>query len=130
MPSDKSSLPVGFDKNLADKGTSLSSIGIQETAWRWADAISIINELASRGHAILGGDVYEVRGEAPRPTIDSWGIDWDPSSSTWEQYVQASKDKAVSYIQRYRAETQHEDPDGEEYLYVIVWASRDRYERL
>jgi len=98
-------------KELIKVGHSLESLGISEIAWESQDALKAIDFLASKGFAILGGDVYTYDKKGIQSTYDSWYINKKVS----ESFIQESRKKAFDYIIEYVKD------NGCNYLYSIVF---------
>ena len=101
-------------KELLNVSYSLEDLGILELAWNWSDAVRVVEHLTKHGFAILGGDVYSKNGGRLKTTIDSWYINKD-DLTLWEDYVQKSKHKAISYITSYKS------TNGEDFYYAPVF---------
>jgi hypothetical protein len=104
-------LPNDFPKQLIENGYSLEPIGITEMAWKCGDAIEVINYLASKGFAILGGDVYLKNDNGFESTYDSWYI----NKSTSQSFVEESRKKALEYISKYLIN------NGDKYIYSLIF---------
>lgn len=110
----KESLPRDFPGDLFKSAHSLEHLGIVELAWKWLDAIKVVEFLCEKNCAVLGGDVYSsVDGELTS-TYDSWYINMDKSKS-WQEFVTESKNKAISYIESYRYR------NDEHFYYSIIF---------
>jgi hypothetical protein len=92
-------------------GKSLEDMGISEIAWKSQDALKVIDYLAKKGHAILGGDVYAYSDNEIESTYDSWYS----NKSISESVVQESRKRAFEYIIEYNKN------NGDNYLYSIIF---------
>jgi hypothetical protein len=63
-----------FPKPLLLSALSLLPFHIAEVAWRYEDALDVIDFYAQEKYIILGGDVYEDDNGTIIPTSDSWFI--------------------------------------------------------
>ena len=107
-------LPGNFPLELFKNGISLEKCGIKELGWRFEDAIKVIEFLTSDGYAILGGDIYEYNDDQINPTHDSWYLNKD--NLRVEEYLFASRVKAVSYVEEY-----YKNHQNSNYLCVVVY---------
>lgn len=119
----KEKLPGGLPDHLLRSGYSLASIGANEMAWKWPDILKVIDYVAKLGFAVLGGDVYTIKNNVITPTYDNWHIEKD-DLDTWEQYIIASKEKAISYINSYN------NRNGSNNYYVIVFSDLKRFIKI
>ncbi len=110
-----------FPKEIMDKAFDLSHKGLNEIAWKRDDAILAVNFLADKGYVILGGDVFKLgENDIEYPNGDSWYIG-KKGSIEWKQYVNESKEKAISYINFYSKR------NGDGYCYGIVYTDELHY---
>jgi hypothetical protein len=116
-------LPKDFPSNLLNASYLLESIGINDIAWKWDDALQAITFLCEKDYAILGGDVYKIEDADFVPALDNWYLNKDPLA-TWKQYVTNSQKKAISYIKWYR------EAYGNDFYYVLVYDTEDGYNNL
>lgn len=86
-------------------------IGINEIVWKEKDAIKVVDFLITKGYAILGGDVYSIKGDDIELTYDSWYI----NKSTNQSFLEDSRKKAFEYISEYVGK------NGGNYFYSIVF---------
>ena len=112
----KESLPRDFPGDLFKSAYSLEHFGIVELAWKWLEAIKVVEFLCKKNCAVLGGDVYSLVDGELTSTYDSWYINKDKSQS-WHEFVNESKIKAVSYIESYQVR------NGEDFYCSIIFES-------
>ena len=74
----------------------LTTIGVNEVAWREKDAIDLVIYLASVNYPVLGGDVYQIKEGRIVHTLDSWYINTGVESIDCYQ-------QSISYIQKYES---------------------------
>ena len=98
-------------KELLIAGQSLESMDISEMAWKSQDALRVIDFLANKGYAILGGDVYTFDKNSIESTYDSWFT----NRTIGESFIEESKNKAFEYISEYSKN------NGDNYLYSIIF---------
>lgn len=98
-------------REMLTNGISLNSIGIDETAWKFKQAIEVIEYLYNKGYLILGGDVYVFDGFSIKPTYDNWYHNKTESDNDLE----LGRKKAIEYI------TKHQVNYGDNYIYSIVY---------
>lgn len=110
----KKNLPNTFPEELLNLAKSLEHLGISEVAWDWQNAIRTVDFLCGCNYMILGGDVYKSSNGKLKSTYDSWYLNKDVTRSR-EQLLQESKDKAISYINKYH------DMYGEDFYYSLVF---------
>lgn len=85
-------------------GRTLKSIGVRNWALDRQAALAALERLATLQVAVLGGDVYAVRGESVESNYDSWYCTRD-SGEGKAAFVVRSIAKAKSYIANYKAAT-------------------------
>lgn len=85
---------------ILSRGIFLEHLGVRNWALRRDDALRAIYELEALGISILGGDVYQLVGEIPEQTYDSWYCDQAPDESD-SVFLKRSSDKAANYICNY-----------------------------
>lgn len=112
---DPHALPTDFPRELLSSAEDLWAYNIGGMAWPYPQILEAIAALTERGRVILGGDVF--RGQAKALEIvagDNWylirGAEW-----TWEEYVEASKRKAIEWIEWYHSKF------GDGFWYQPVW---------
>ena len=96
---------MGIPEQLKGKEISLNSIGLIEVAWKYEDALVLIEYYEKNRIFILGGDVLVKEGNEYRHNYDNWYLD---------KYLGNYKDsfnKAKEYITSY--------PKGD-YAFVFV----------
>jgi hypothetical protein len=99
--------------DLYGKGLPLweTDAGVNELAWKRADALDVIAALQLDGQCILGGDAWEVaEGNRPSPLYDNWH--YKPSGQGRDS--SSSKELADRWIESYR---RREDS----VRFVLVW---------
>ena len=88
---------VRVPSQLFRQGVELDSQGLDERAWKPADALKLIDILSSADVAVLGGDVYAIdNGEIER-TYENWYCDAKAGESS-DDFVQRSCAEATQYI--------------------------------
>lgn len=92
---------------------SLSSLGISDPAFAYADMKNILQELSTDNYVILGGDVYRCQNGQPEITGDSWYYEHNHLLLT-KNDVSNSIAAALSYIENYHK------LNGAEYLYSLI----------
>ena len=100
-----------LSKELLSSGQSLESMGISEMAWKSQDTLRVIDFLANKGYAILGGDVYTCDKNGIESTYDSWFT----NRTIGDSFIEDSKNKAFEYISEYSKN------NGDSYLYSIIF---------
>jgi|SRR5258706_3338066 hypothetical protein len=107
-------LPDDFPPHLVRAALDLLPFGFDEWAWPYPEILEVIEELAARSYAILGGDVWR-KGERGMGSLgDNWYLDPDASMS-WSTYVRESANASLKYIQRYH------DRNEDGYWFVPVF---------
>lgn len=123
MDLQKYRLPEDFPKELYALGYPLDEdFGFNEIVWNAVDIVKVIDFLCNRNYAILGGDVYQKIAGKFKLTYDNWYL--NKENLSWDQYVTASKSKAILYINFYR------DRNGDSFCYGVVFCDKDRYAEL
>jgi len=98
-------------EQIISSGISLESIGVNEVAWEYEMALSVVDFLKDNRMPILGGDVYKrIAGEVV-PTYDNWFV----NRSECGYLMQRTFEKAKTYILDYAKN------HGEGYLYSIIF---------
>lgn len=115
-PEIRKGLPEQFPEELLNSAYSLEVLHIRGLAWIDENAIKAIHACAEKRYAILGGDVYEQQHGRFIPTLDSWYL--NQGALPWEEYVEESRKKAVSYI------TMYANRNGKMYYYAPVVAKK------
>jgi len=64
-------------EQLKGKEISLSSMGLSEVAWKYEDAITLIEHCENNKIFILGGDVLAKYGDKYQHNYDNWHLDKD-----------------------------------------------------
>lgn len=99
---------------IYSKGIDLhDSVGVNEIAWYFSDALEVIQFLRLNNFVILGGDVYKMGKEGIEVTFDNWYFD----KSCGENQLNESAEKAKSYISNYHAR------NGDGFAYTFVFKS-------
>ncbi len=98
-------------QELLSVGINLESLGIGEIAWKYEDALVVIDFIFRKGYPILGGDVYVYNKDTVEITCDSWYLDETDS----KDFIQDSKNKAIEYINNYST------LNGVNYVYSITY---------
>lgn len=93
-------VPSDFLQLLANEGVSLHQEGVVDVALTPSVAKQAIALLRFAGVAVIGGEVWEKRGDSFFPTYDIWNVEEDDYSSQ-EKYVKASLDIADQQVQKY-----------------------------
>jgi hypothetical protein len=78
---------------LDEKGVSLSLLGLEEFALTREDALTAVETLRHDSVAILGGDVYLLRGARVELAYANWSAEDDSTKTSW--------DIAFQYIMRF-----------------------------
>ena len=86
-------LPEEFRQN----SRTLTQQGVEDIVWPAASIVDVLKALGTLCVAVLGGDVYERRGDWFEPTYDSWHCDRAVSES-FQVYSQRSVMEALRYI--------------------------------
>lgn len=60
------------------RAASLSDLGVEEFAWRPADAVQLLDLLRTSTIAVLGGDVYTRSAGRFHPAYENWYVEQDP----------------------------------------------------
>ncbi len=96
---------MNIPEELKSKEISLSSLGLNEVAWKYEDALHLIDTFDKNKRFILVGDVLAKDGNKYRHNYDNWYLNTDQGN-----YKDSIK-KAKDYITNY--------PKGD-YAYVFV----------
>lgn len=81
-------------------GRSLSQSGVKNWALACEDALVALNQLATLGVAVLGGDVYHEQDGTLELSYDNWYCD-SVLGENEEDFVVRSIERARSYIKNY-----------------------------
>ena len=82
------------------RGVSLQSIGVHETAWPLDLAQTITTALREHGFAILGGDVYDRAADGSfQPSYANWYCEIG-RSEPWQTYAVRSCVHAAEYLRQ------------------------------
>ena len=68
---------MDIPEQLKGKEISLSSIGLSEVAWKYEDALALIEHCEKNKIFILGGDVLAKDGNEYRHNYDHWYLNKD-----------------------------------------------------
>ena len=102
-----------------------------EYAWRRPEALRAASALASAGFAILGGELWLVRGNeiwgalpqhAGPPAVYHWESERGPSEP-WTVFVERSRSEAFSAINALPADGEVAAPPGANIYYNLTWVS-------
>ncbi len=109
-----------------------------EYAWRRPDACRAVDALADAGLAVLGGELWMVRGEeiwatlpqrSGPPAVYHWSCDRRPAEP-WVAYVARAAAEAVSAIEAFPREGEVATLPGADIYYNLAWESESEYEAL
>lgn len=101
-----------------------------EFAWRRPDAMQATRALAHAGFAILGGELWLIRGgeifgvlpqHSGPPAVYHWVCERSPSEA-WLSFVARSCRESLSAIASLPAEGEVDAPPGAEVFYNLTWA--------
>lgn len=98
-------------QEILSTGINLEPIGIKEIAWKYEDALVVIDYIFRKGYPILGGDVYAYCEDSVETTYDSWYMNKTDS----KDFVLESKNKAIEYIRNYS------NFNGANYIFSITY---------
>ena len=108
-----------------------------ELAWRRGDALEVLEWLASRRIAVLGGELWEVLGDGrwqgmiPSREQDGtfvWGWSTTPtqrSDESWSDYVERARLQAIEALKSGRAEDQASLEVRPRLRYNLAYESRE-----
>ena len=99
---------------LLESGIFLISVGVASIAWKFEQAIEVIEYLHNHGYTILGGDVYAYDRSSIKSTYDNWCH----NESETEHDREAGRKKAIDYITKYQLR------NGDNYIYDIVFSRK------
>ena len=88
---------MNYEKILADKGISLTTLGLEEVALRREDALAAIREFRELSVPILGGDVYFEQQGTIEPAYANWYVDQQKDESR-KNFADRSCEKAERYV--------------------------------
>lgn len=97
-----------LEDNLEEKiaqsnAISLQYFGLDDLAWKKADALNFILSLMNDKIVILGGDVYKLYQNELKALYDNWCCEpYDNESK--KEYILRSKLAALEYISSYPAD--------------------------
>ncbi len=100
-------------QEILDRGIYLGTIGIDDFAWKWQDALLVIEYLSLKKTFILGGDVYAPRANRIRPIGDGWYATKSGYLPTFDE-IENSRTKGLEYINKYV------ERNGDDFLFAIV----------
>ena len=103
----------------------------REYAWRRAEALRAVLELAGSGRAILGGELWlvlgsEIHGSLPQRSGPPAAYHWESkreASESWRDFVSRSCAESLEAINDLPAEGEIQLPAGAEIYYNLTWAS-------
>ena len=113
-PEKRERLPEHFPEKLLEAASAIEGVYAGGVAWKYEDAMKAIHAIADAHYAILGGDVYRKEHDKLVSTYDSWYL--NQQALSWEEYVEESRKKALSYIEMY------DRRNGKMYYYAPVTA--------
>jgi hypothetical protein len=102
-----------------------------ELAWRRPQALLAAREIARAGLAILGGELWLVRGgelfgllpqHSGPPALYGWECKRNPSEG-WPAFVSRCCEEALSAIESLPAEGEVNAPRGAEVYYNFIWVA-------
>jgi hypothetical protein len=102
-----------------------------EYAWRRSEALRAADALARAGCAILGGELWLVRGQdisgalpqrSGPPAIYHWGSERG-SSESWSAFVERSRSESRSAINALPPPGEVDAPPHAEVYYNLTWVS-------
>jgi hypothetical protein len=92
----------GIDSVLS-VGRDLGSVGVRNWALERGAALMALEQLSAMKVAVLGGDVYAVKGADVESNYDNWYCNRGGDEAD-DEFVDRSIAKARSYIANYRAD--------------------------
>jgi len=96
---------------LTSRAKSLEALGLQELAWAKSDAMELLEQVAGKGVAVLGGDVYSGSSGVLKPAYENWCCERRPEEE-FRSYAERSQQEAVSFLRAY--------PDVSDALFAFV----------
>ena len=101
--------------SLRSVAIPLSDLGVDDVAWRAADALQVIDYLRGTSVAIAGGDLYRVEPWGIAPMADDWRCDsWRGEMAT--SYADRSRKIAVAFIR------DSQERLGDSVLYLLLFS--------
>ncbi len=86
---------MDIPQKLKGKEISLSSIGLSEIAWRYKDALTLIEHCENNKIFILGGDVLVKIGSEYQHNYDNWYLNKDQGN--YKDSIKKTKEYITSY---------------------------------
>lgn len=108
-----------------------------ERAWRRPDALAVARLLASEGLAILGGELWLIRGttiiaglrlRSGETAVYHWSCE-RASSEAWAAFVERSGRDCVAAIEALPGEDEVDSVPGDEIYYNLTWIAEDELQR-
>ena len=96
---------------FSSRGISLEPLGLEEVAWTMSDALEIVDLLAGKGVAVLGGDVYKESPDGLGPTYENWYCERSSGENS-RAFAKRSREEAVTFLSSY--------PDPAKAKFVLV----------
>ena len=93
-------------KDLLNRAINLSHLGVNELAWKYEDALHVLDELVNKNVIIVGGDVLEKQENTIDYTYDNWYYNGNNLQDSFKQ----AKEYITNYCLR----------NGVNYYFVIV----------
>ena len=116
-----------------DLETSAHRSANAEYAWRRPDALRAARAVTDSGFAILGGELWLVRGKkiygvlpqvSGPPGVYHWTCERHEDES-WSAFVARSYSETSAAINRFPREGEVDMPPGAEIYYNLTWVSED-----
>ncbi len=101
-------------EKIIQNSISLKKYGINDLAWSKETAKHLINSILEDGIGVLGGDVYQVKGNSLEPLRDNWSCEPNEKESEKDCYYR-SKLESLRYIEQYPVNL------GEQIIFAIVF---------
>lgn len=98
---------------IKENSFSLKKFKYSGTAFTRENAIKVIRQILHEPIPILGGDVYELRGDLLTPLSDNWSCAMHVNES-YEKFCERSKSISIDYISKY--------PTNENTLFGLVFS--------
>ncbi len=86
---------MDIPEELRGKEISLSDIGLSEVAWKYEDALHLIDAFYKNKIFILGGDVLVIDGNEYRHNNDNWYLNTDHGN--YKDSIKKAKDYITNY---------------------------------
>ena len=127
----KVSRRVEFEQDL--EAAAFRTLG-GEYAWRRGDALRAASAVADRGFALLGGELWLIRGKevfillpqhSGPPALYHWECE-RKSSESWPHFVARARSESLSAIQALPPEGEVEVPVDAEIYYNLTWVSEHK----